>query len=48
MRPWSDALRTTVLPKSPLGDAIGYAVRQWEPLTRYLDDGRIEIDNNRA
>jgi transposase len=48
MRPWIDALRPTVLPKSPRGDAIGYAVRQWVPLTRDLHDGRIEIDNNRV
>ncbi len=29
-------------------DAIGYAMNQWQALTRYLDDGRIEIDNNAA
>jgi len=29
-------------------DAIGYAMNQWTALTRYLDDGRIEIDNNAA
>ncbi len=34
------------LPKSPLGEAIGYALRQWPTLERYLDDGEIEIDNN--
>jgi hypothetical protein len=45
---WLVALRPHVLPKSPLGDAIGYALRQWEQLTRYLDDGRLEIDNNRV
>jgi transposase len=45
---WLIALRPHVLPKSPMGDAIGYALRQWDPLTRYLDDGRVEIDNNRV
>jgi len=35
-----------VLPKSPLGEAIGYALRQWPTLERYVDDGTIEIDNN--
>jgi hypothetical protein len=48
LKPWLEALRPHVLPKSPMGDAIGYALRQWEPLTRYLDDGRLEIDNNRV
>ncbi|NYT66936.1 transposase, partial [Alcaligenaceae bacterium] len=34
--------------KSTTADAIGYALNQWQALTRYLDDGRIEIDNNAA
>jgi transposase len=37
-----------VLPKNPLGEAIGYALDQWAALTRYLDDGRLDIDNNAA
>ena len=36
------------LPKSQLGAAIGYAVRNWVALTRYTEDGRLEIDNNGA
>jgi hypothetical protein len=36
------------MPKSPMGDAIGYARRQWGALGRYLDDGELEIDNNRS
>jgi transposase len=39
------ALRA-ILPKSMLGKAIGYALRQWQNLEVYLGDGRIEIDNN--
>jgi hypothetical protein len=34
------------LPESPLGKAIKYALAEWEPLNRYLQDGRLEIDNN--
>lgn len=34
------------LPKSPLGKAVGYALNSWKKLTRYTEDGRIEIDNN--
>jgi len=38
--------RADVLPKSPMGEAVTYAVNQWEALKRYLEDGRLEIDNN--
>ncbi len=36
------------MPKSPLAGAIGYALRNWSALTRYLEDGRLKIDNNGA
>jgi transposase len=35
-------------PKGPLAEAIGYTLRNWTALTRYLDDGRLHIDNNRV
>ena len=38
----------TVSKKSALANAIGYALTRWTALTRYRDDGRIEIDNNNA
>lgn len=41
-------ITVTALPKSPLADAIGYALRQWDALCRYVDDGGLEIDNNGA
>ena len=34
-----------VLPKSPSGAAVRYALNQWAALTRFLDDGELEIDN---
>jgi hypothetical protein len=37
-----------VLPKSPEGEAIAYTLSNWKALTRYSDDGDLEIDNNRA
>jgi len=37
-----------VPPKSLLGKAIQYNLNQWEKLTVYLKDGRVNIDNNRA
>jgi len=35
-------------PKSPMGQAIGYALRNWEELTRFLEDAHIPPDNNRS
>jgi hypothetical protein len=40
--------KTEVLPKSPVGGAVGYAINQWAELERFLEDGAIEIDNNGA
>jgi transposase len=34
--------------KSDLAAAIGYTLSRWTALTRYCQDGRIEIDNNAA
>jgi len=49
MKDWLDARQATVLPKSPMGKAIAYALNQWVPLTNYLLDGRIvDITNNGA
>jgi transposase len=42
---WLDAERTRVLPKSPMGEAIGYARNQWTALSRYVAAGFLEIDN---
>jgi transposase len=47
-RGWLDAEALEVVPKSPLAVAIGYARNQWGPLTRFLDDGRLRLDNNPA
>jgi len=35
-----------VLPKSPMGQAIQYALNQWDALCVYATDGRLAIDNN--
>jgi transposase len=35
-----------VLPKSPMGQAIQYALNQWDALCVYTTDGRLNIDNN--
>jgi transposase len=38
-------IRDQVLPKSPAARAVRYALNQWEALTRFLEDGDLEIDN---
>ncbi|ABK42848.1 transposase IS66 [Magnetococcus marinus MC-1] len=48
LKTWLEDNRAGVLPKSKLGEAMGYLTNQWSSLIRYLDDGRLEIDNNRA
>ena len=37
-----------ILPKSPMGEAITYALNQWDALCMYITDGRLNIDNNTA
>ena len=45
---WLSATLRLVSAKSELAGAIKYALVRWTALTRYRDDGRIEIDNNTA
>ena len=45
---WLSRLLGRVSAKSELAQAIGYSLTRWQALTRYRDDGRIEIDNNAA
>ena len=45
---WLKRQRQHTLPKSAFGQAITYCLNQWEALTAFLLDGRLELDNNRA
>ena len=45
---WLDAQLQLIPGKSDLAGAIRYARSRWTALTRYLDDGRLEISNNAA
>jgi transposase len=52
-RPILDKLRSylleiepAVLPKSPEGRAVRYTLKNWTALTRFCEDGDLEIDNN--
>lgn len=46
MREWLDAQLGKVSRKSPIADAIRYGLNHWRGLTRFLEDGRIELDTN--
>jgi len=43
---WLDEQSRSTLPKSAMGQAIRYALSNWDALCRYTEDGRISIDNN--
>jgi hypothetical protein len=43
---WLEAQRPEVQPKSPMGEAIGYALNNWAALVRYTEAGFLAIDNN--
>ena len=45
MRAWLQASLQQLAPKSETASAIRYALALWDALARYLDDGRIELDN---
>ena len=49
-RKWLESLQATaggpILPKSPIGQAITYALNQWDALCVYTTDGDLSIDNN--
>jgi transposase len=48
LRNWLDQVEPSVMPKSLFGLAVNYGRQQWPKLVRFLEDGRIEMDNNRA
>jgi transposase len=48
LREWLRHTLSRVSKKSELAKAISYVLSRWTALTRYRDDGRIEIDNNAA
>ena len=46
MQTWLEAELNRVPPRGGVADAIRYALTRWTALCRFLDDGRIELDNN--
>jgi transposase len=45
---WLKNQKARVLPKSSFGQAIYYCLGQWDKLVTFLQDGRLELDNNRS
>lgn len=45
---WLKALKPRLVPSDPLYAAVRYALNQKEALSRFLEDGRVELDNNRS
>src|SRR5262249_25548267 len=45
-RTWLEVQRRDALPKSPMGEAVGYALNNWAALVRYTEAGFLTIDNN--
>jgi transposase len=46
LQPWLHAKLSLISQKSKLATSIRYALSRWEGLTRFIDDGRVELDNN--
>jgi transposase len=48
MRSWMEKMLRSLSSKSETAGAIRYALSRWRALTRYIDDGMLEIDNSAA
>ncbi len=48
IKTWLDRERDVVLPRSPMAQAITYALNQWDALNVYVREGFLNIDNNAA
>jgi hypothetical protein len=48
IKAWLDGEIRLVLPRSPMAEAINYALNQWEALCVYAEHGFLNIDNNAA
>jgi hypothetical protein len=46
MKTWLEAELHRIPPRGALAEAMRYALTRWNALCRFLDDGRIELDNN--
>jgi hypothetical protein len=46
LKAWLEQQLARVSGKSPIAEAMRYGLNHWDGLTRFLDDGRIELDTN--
>jgi hypothetical protein len=46
MKAWLEMQLAQIPPSGGLADAIRYALARWSTLCCFLDDGRVELDNN--
>ncbi|MBV8578156.1 MAG: transposase [Acetobacteraceae bacterium] len=46
LRVWFEVQIAKLPARGPTAEAIGYALRHWDGLERFLEDGRIELDTN--
>ena len=48
LRAWLESQLPRHLPKGPMGQALSYALKQWDALSRFVSDARLPLDNNRS
>jgi hypothetical protein len=48
LKVWIEGVQQTLPQKQKLAEAMRYALSRWTALSVYIDDGRVEIDNNIA
>jgi transposase len=46
LKAWLEHQLGRVSAKTPIAEEIRYGLNHWDGLTRFLDDGRIELDTN--
>lgn len=46
LQSWLETTLPNLPPRGKLAEAMRYALTRWDGLTRFLDDGRIELDTN--
>ena len=46
LKPWFEKQLSMISSGSTLAEDIRYALNHWQGLTRFLDDGRLELDTN--
>jgi hypothetical protein len=48
IRRWLNRMNKTVMPNTPIAKAIAYNLNHWIAFTRFLKDGHLDLDNNKA